>query len=728
MFTIYRQYDAMDCGPACLKMIVKYYGKNISLQLLRELCNTSREGSSIQAILNASAKIGLTSSALKCCIEDENFMPQIPFLREMPFPLIAHWNNNHFLVIIKIRNNKVYIADPAKGLIVTNLKNIQKNLYSSDTFAKVIVFEPASFFYDEKNTYFESQLLSNMLKFVSKRITENKKNFLILLFIVFLQLIVQISSPFIAQITFDAGILQKNLNILISVLIVQILIFLFTSGSNFFNSIISNKIAQKINFSLANDFIYKLFKIPLSGYQQKRSSDFIHRIYDLNKIESFITYNLTSITLAIFGFFIFSAIAIYYNVIVYLVFISYSIINATWTIFSLRKRKELDYEKFDIRVNTHRYLTEIIEGIYEIKLNGSELIKIKQLVNNQQMFFVNNLKLVKLSQLLSVGGGLINSLGNGFIMFYTAYLTLDKTITIGEMAAIQLVVNQLSSMIANIISSVTLIQETKFSMERVLEMQSMKDEKIGVKSINTLNTIIFKDITFSYTEISEKVIKKINFTIEAGKTTAIVGASGSGKTTLLKLALGLYSPNNGQILLDDTPMEKYDIKGWRKKCGVIMQDGYLFTDTIMNNITGGGDEGKDYDRYIKSLKLAAIYDFVNTLPLKHETKIGKDGLALSSGQRQRILIARMIYKNPEYIFMDEATNSLDSETERIIMNNLKNIFSNRTILIIAHRLNTVKNADKIIVLRDGKIIEEGTHDELVYNDAYYHKLVKEQIE
>ena len=336
------------------------------------------------------------------------------------------------------------------------------------------------------------------------------------------------------------------------------------------------------------------------------------------------------------------------------------------------------------------------------------------------------MKFIKISQLLSIGGGLINSLGNGFIMFYTAYLTLDSTISIGEMAAIQLITGQLTSTISNIIGSASTIQETKFSIERILETQALKEEESGDKKVDSSSSISLKNVTFSYTDLSDKVLNNISFTIESMKSTAIVGISGSGKTTIMKLVLGLIEPRKGDILIDNSAMSKFDINNWRSKCGVVMQEGYLFTDSIMNNVTMSDDK-IDYDKYIESLKLAAIFDFVNALPIQHKTIIGNDGLALSSGQRQRILIARMFYKDPDYIFLDEATNSLDSETEMVVMGNLNKAFSNKTRLFIAHRLNTVKHADKIIVLDKGKIIEEGNHNELIKKNGFYYNLVKEQI-
>lgn len=728
MFTAYKQHDASDCGPTCLQMVVKHYKKEISLQSLRELCNTNREGSSINAILNAGNKIGFNAVAVKCTVNFSDFESQDSIdIKELPLPFIAHWSNNHFVVIYKIKKNKVYIADPSVGKYTQDLKNVKDFLYAGAQYGKVILFEPTESFFSNENQFFKSQLLSNKLLFIRKYLFTYKKSVLILLLLVLFQLILQVASPFLTRITFDSGILNKNLNVLITIFIVQIIIFIITSGLNYINSIVSNKISQNISIRLSSDFISKLFSIPLSQFQKKKNSDFIHRIYDLSRIESFLTHEFASNILAVFGFFVLSVIAIYYNVTVYLILLSYSVLNIIWTLFSLRKRKELDYEKFDIRIDSHRLLTEMIEGVNEIKLSGNEQAKINNLISVQKQFFYNNLKSIKLTQLLSIGGGGINNIGNGFLVFYTAYLTLDSTITIGQMAAIQLVVGQLTSMITTIISSASSIQQTKFCVERILETQTLSDEIPGNKVIDSTTSISFKNVFFAYSDISNNVIDDVSFTFESKKTTAIVGISGSGKTTLMKLILGMIKPSKGEILFGDNSFIDIDINSFRKRCGIVMQDGYIFTDTIINNITMS-DESVNYDRYIEALKLSAIYDFINELPIKHETKIGREGLTLSSGQRQRILIARMFYKNPEFILMDEATNSLDSETESIVLRNLSKFFSEKTTIIVAHRLNTVKNADKIIVLSNGKIVETGNHKTLTDQRGVYYELVKNQLD
>jgi ATP-binding cassette subfamily B protein len=495
---------------------------------------------------------------------------------------------------------------------------------------------------------------------------------------------------------------------------------------NYTNGIISNKVAQNINLSFSKSFISKLFKIPLDYFQQQKSSDFIYKVYDINKVESFLTYNLSTIVLSIIAAIALSFLTIYYNLVAFLLVLSFSILSIIWTTYSIKKQRELNYDKFDIQIKTHRYLTEIIEGINDIKLNGSENTKLKLLLNNQQNFFNNNLKFIKLSQLLGIGGGFISNISSGVMVFYTSYLTIKNIISIGEMAALQLIVSQFSSKLTSVISSISIIQETRFSLERILETELMKEEIIGSKEVKEVSSIHFNNVSFSYTKLSGNILDNTELVLEAGKTTAIVGESGSGKTTIMKLALGLYNPTKGKVLIGGLEQQDYNVRKWRKKCGVVMQDGYIFTDSIKNNITDGIVD-EDYTKYTASLKHACIFDFIDNLPLKSETTIGKDGLNLSHGQKQRILLARMIYRKPDYIFLDEATNSLDSATERKVINNLTNIFPNTTKLVIAHRLNTIINADKIVVLKEGKIVEQGTHDYLFSKRNYYYDLIQEQL-
>ncbi len=726
MFIFYKQQENSDCGPACIRMVVKYYKKNIAMQTLRDLCHIDREGVSIQAIVKACEKTGMKAVPVKTTMSSQQH-EQALLLKDLPLPLISFWDNKHFVVIYKIKNGKLYIADPAMGLLIMREEEAAGHLFPGGNHCKAVLLEPDVFFYDKANPYFENQLIRTQLNFVTKHLLSTRKPFTWLLLAILAKLMFQVISPYLTQQTFDKGIIGKDLNILLLIMLVQIAVFAAGSVITYFESLVSNKISYRINLSLTQDFIHKIFRIPLSYFQKRKTSDFIYRIYDLNKIESFLTYNFSSILFSLLGVVVLSVMVVYYNAKIFLIFLLYSLIYAMWIQFTLRRKRELNSEKFDIQVSTHRYLTEIVEGIHEIKLNGSQSKKMAVLLSNQKKFFVNDLRNMQVSQFLSIGGGLINNLFIGLINFYAAYLAITNVLSIGEMAAIQLLVLQLNSQVLNIYTSASLMQEVKFSLERILEIHSVKDESMGKVPVDNPRAIEFKHVQFAYTEMSAPVIKHVSFSIEFRKTTAIVGTSGSGKTTLMRLALGLLTPTGGEILLDGKTLAEYDTTGWTKRCGVVMQDGYIFNDTIINNITESGDE-IIFEKYIRAVKLANLYDFVMSLPITHQTVIGRGGLALSSGQSQRILIARMIYKDPEFIFMDEATNSLDAETEKYINRELDLLFAGKTRLIIAHRLNTVKYADKIIVLKNGIITEEGSHLQLIAQKGFYYELVKEQLQ
>lgn len=726
-FPFYKQYDSNDCGPTSIKIICSFYKKPISIQVLRNLCNIDREGVSIKALNNTCEKIGFTSKAIKFTVKKEN--DNIPSLEELPLPAIAYWNANHFVVIYKVASNKVYLSDPARGKTSLSIRDARKFLYTNNNYGKIILLEPNNYFYNSNNQYVANHNISKKKNFITTHLLKSKSSFKYLFLLIFGQLIFQSITPFLTQETFDKGIIGKNSNVLLWILCIQIFIFLFSSLISYLQSIISNKVAESINQSLINQFVKKIFKLPLNYYHQKKSSDFLQRIQDLNRIESFLVYNFSSMFVTFLGFIVMTIIAIYYSLSIFSMFILYNTVYGIWMYFILRKKRALDYEQYDIGIFRHRSLVEMIHGYQEIKLGGNETPKIKAFINNQRKFFLNSLKKIKISQSLSVGGGFIKQIGYGYITFYTGLLTIQNHITLGEMAAIQLVISQLDQMLSNMLSTTSIVQDVVFSIERVLDVQSLPEEEYGNKVVDNNWTITLNSINFSYNAVSNKVLNNINLTIEQGKTTAIVGASGSGKTTLLKVALGLCEPTSGNILLNNKPMKEFDISSWRKKCGVVLQDGYIFTDTIINNITQSeSDTQIDFKRYINALKLAELYDFVETLPIKHQTKIGNEGLALSSGQHQRLLIARLIYKNPEYIFMDEATNSLDSQTENRVVNNINSHFKNKTKIVIAHRLSTVKNADKIIVMENGKIIEYGSHNKLINLEGSYFNLVKEQLQ
>lgn len=726
-FNFFFQHDNNDCGPASLKMIIKYYGKDIPINTLRDLCQIKREGVSLLGIQKAAIKLGFNCLIVKSYIGKNDKSLDLPEFTDLPLPNIVHWNNTHFVVVYKIKNNSVYLADPSRGKIELELDTFKNYVYVPDKFAKVILFEPTENFYSKSNNVFNSQTTTSKLKYLIKQFKVSKRGFYFLIFFVLLKMLIQTTAPFLTQITFDSVIINKSINLLIVISAAQFAIFLLNSLLGYIESQITHKVSLKIHFSMANEFIKKLFRVPILSIQGNQSSDFIHRTYDLAKIESFLTYNLTSISLSVLTFIVLMGILLFSHKFIFFGYIVFVIIFLLWIKFSLNKKRRIDPENFDIQVKHHNSLHEIVNGIQEIKINGSEDLKIVKIIENQQKYFSNKLKELKLTQVFTIGSGLINNVSYSSISIYAMYLTIIDQLSIGQMASIQLIVLQLNSNLVSISTSSDLIQEVKFSLERVLEIQSLEDEHIGSTIKNNIQKIELKNVSFKYSDLSPLILNNINFSIERGTTTAIVGLSGGGKTTLMKLILGMYSVNEGQIEFDGLNKSDINLKEFRKSCGIVLQDGYIFTDSILNNVTGF-DTNPDINEYQKAVEAAQMSKYINELPQKEHTLIGSGGLSLSTGQKQRLLIAKLIYKNPEFIFLDEATNSLDSETEKLIIDSINELFINKTKIIIAHRLNSVVSADQILVLNDGKIVERGTHEQLLSLNKHYCKLFKEQLQ
>lgn len=720
MFKFYKQYNSTDCGPACIKMLVKHYGKDISMQQLRDICNTDREGTSIAELNNALQKLGFKTLPVKISTDKSDISLSV---REINLPVIIYWNDNHFVVLYKITNNNYYIADPAVGLYKVNGDKFKLFCYNHNSFGKAIIVEPQNEFYN--NCIFENQSIGKFYSFVHSYVSKERRRLIILFIVILLQLVMQIFLPFLTQYTFDFGVIGKDISALYIVLGSQLIVLMISSLLSYINSILSNKIALSINVSLTKDYITKIFKIPFSFFKRTKTSDFINKGFDISRIESFLTYNFVTIVLSILGIFIYSCISAFYNYKMCICILTFGIVSTFWSMHSIKKRKIYDYERYDIKSDSFKYMSEIFEGMYDIKMYNATSAKIEELTDNQKKFFNNNLKFLKNSQLLSIGNNIINTIGSSTIMFYSAMLTINNTLSIGEMAAIQLISTQLFSMLNQFISSFTTIIETKFSIERILETYLIEEEKIDGEPIKSFEGIILKNVSFSYLETGQPVIKNVNLEINKGETIAIVGASGSGKTTIMKILLGLIEPTSGWVLINNKLLKNCNVTEWRSKCGVIFSDSFIFTDSIQNNITMNGTFNTEL--YNQALMCAGIDDFVNNLPIKSETIIGKEGYKFSSGQLQRILLARLFYKNPDVIMLDEATNKLDSLTEDYIVNNIDNHFHGKTKIIIAHRLSTIKNADKIIVMDDGSIVESGTHLELLRKCGKYYELMKKQF-
>ena len=731
------QPDAMDCGAACLAMIAKHYGKNYTIQKLREMCFATRKGVSMLGISDAAEKLGLKTIGVHKGFEK--------LFEEAPLPFIAHWRQEHFVVVYKVKLKKrktktnnnlpegiVYVADPGHGLIQFTVQEFCANWLSTKKEGEeegvALLLEPTPAFYeqeDEKSDRTKFSFIFRYLKPYHKYIVQL---FLGLLLGSLLQLIF----PFLTQSIVDYGISNQNLSFVTLILIAQLILFASQTVVEFIRSWILLHITARINISMISDFLIKLMKLPIRFFDIKMIGDIMQRIHDNSRIQNFLTSSSINTLFSFFNLIIFSVVLGLYNLKILGIFLVASVLYVLWIVIFLKKRKELDYKRFAQASAEQSNLYQLITGMQEIKLNNCEKQKRWEWENIQVKLFNVSIKGLALSQYQQAGAFFIDQTKNIVISFFAAQAVITGNMTLGMMMAVQYIIGQLNAPISQLIGFIQSAQDAKISLERLGEIHNREDEENPNESKITLfpqkKEISIQNLTFQYEgPHSETVLDNIRLEIPSGKITAIVGMSGSGKTTLVKLMLGFYPPVKGEIKIGEYNLQNLNTHVWRENCGAVMQDGYIFSDTIARNIAVS-DEIIDTSRLLHAAKVANILEMVEGLPLGFNTKIGQEGQGISQGQRQRILIARAVYKNPEFIFFDEATNALDANNEKVIMENLNEFFEGKTVVVVAHRLSTVKNADNIVVLEKGKIVEQGTHKELTALKGTYYELVKNQLE
>lgn len=723
-FPFYKQSDLKDCGPTCLKIIAKYYGKTINIQSLRNLSETTRAGSSLLGLSEASEKIGFRSLAVKININN---------LQEAPLPCILHWNKNHYVVLYKIIKDNYYVSDPAHGLLKYNKQEFLKHWIgnnANDTTEEgiTLLLEPTAKFYD---TDFDSEVKDFGFSFLSRYILKYK-NFLWQLILGLLAAsILQLIFPFLTQSIVDVGIQNQDIHFIYLILFAQLALFVGRTAIEVIRSWILLHLSTRINISLVSDFFIKLMNLPIAFFDARMTGDILQRINDHRRIERILTTSSLSVLFSMVNLLVFSIVLAYYNLWIFGIFLIGSILYFLWIAIFLKKRSDLDYKRFSEVSQEQSKVIELINGMQEIKLHNAEKQKRWGWEFVQARLFKVSIEGLALEQYQSVGSGFINEVKNILITVLSAKLVIDGEITLGMMLAISYIVGQLNSPISQLINFVREVQDAKISLDRLAEIHNKEDEEpLGqdkISDINVNSNIDISNLSFRYIGSEQMVLQDLSVTIPANKVTAIVGTSGSGKTTLMKLLLKFYDPINGQIKLGNHDLQHISQKAWRQQCGVVMQEGYIFNDTIANNIAVG-DDYVDKQKLAYAIDVANIKEYIETLPLSYNTKIGMEGVGLSTGQKQRLLIARAVYKNPNFLFFDEATSALDANNEKVIMEKLNTFFKDKTVIVIAHRLSTVKNADQIIVLEKGKIVEIGNHQQLIEHKGNYYHLVKNQLE
>lgn len=739
-FPFYKQLDSMDCGPASLKIIAQYYGKHYSLKRLRDLCHISREGVSLLGISDAAESIGFRTVGAKITWEQ---------LRdEATLPCIAHWNQRHFVVVYKIKKIKnnwwIYVSDPALGLLKYSeeqfrksweqSKHITSNYYdiSNETLQNnqgiVLLLDVTAQFYKELGDEDKRLSFGVLLQYLRPY-----KKYLVQLAVAMVTAsVLSLILPFLTQSVVDVGIGSSNISFIVLILIAQLVLVIGQLANNLIRAWLMLHMTTRISISLISDFLAKLMRLPIAFFDSKMVGDIMQRIGDYNRIQSFLTSSLLSIIMASLSFVVYGIIMGGYDLTILVIFMLGSILYVGWIIIFMKQRRKIDYIRFQESSANQSNIVQLINGMQEIKLNNCEKQKRWEWEHIQARLFKVSIKGLALGQTQEVGGAFIDQTKNIIISFLAARAVINGNMTLGMMMSLQYIIGQLNAPLSQFISFIQATQDAKISLERLSEVHEKDDEEPidghYIYDIPENADIEFKNVTFQYQgPHSPKALDNISVIIPANKTTAIVGASGSGKTTMLKMMLGFYYPTNGDILLNNIKLSQYSVSSWRRVCGTVMQEGYIFSDTIANNI-GVSDDNVDVDRVRHATVIGNIDTYIDELPLGYNTKIGADGNGLSMGQKQRLLIARAAYKNAKFLFFDEATNSLDANNEKIIMERLERLFEDKTVVVVAHRLSTVKNADKIIVLDKGRIVEEGTHNELTLKRGYYYNLVKNQLE
>lgn len=722
-FPFYRQLDSMDCGATCLRMISRHWGRYYSLEYLRELTYMGKQGVSLLGISDAAEHIGLQSLAVKTTYGR--------LARDLPLPCIAHWKQEHFVVVYRVTPTHAWIADPAVGLFKLTkaefLDNWASDLENGEEQGVLLLLETTPEFYEREEKGVNKAGFGYVFSYFQKY-----RALLIQLVIgLVLGTVIQLCFPFLIKAIVDRGIGNVDLNFIKIILLAQLVLFATQLAVEQFRSWILLHVGIRVNVSLISDFLIKLTKLPIKFFDTKISGDLMQRIADHERVQRFLTSTSLMSVFTFVNYIAFSLVLLWWSPLVFAIFMGGTILYLIWIFFFQSLRRELDYKRFDQSSENQSKLIELINGMQEIKLHNAEKQKRWAWERVQARLFRTGISALRIEHLQRGGATFFNETKNLLITFIVAKSVLDGTMTLGMLLGVQYIIGQLNSPLAQLIDFLRDMQEAKISLERMNEIHTREDEENIEEKITLLpesGDLLLENVTFHYNgPLSPAVLRNIDLRIYKGQTTAIVGASGSGKTTLLKLLMNFYLPTEGAVRLGEINLSNINSRLWRSKCGVVMQDGYIFYDSIARNIALG-DEMIDKRKLLRAVKVANIQGFVESLPLGYNTKIGQDGLGLSQGQKQRLLIARAVYKNPEYIFFDEATNALDAYNEMVIMENLEEFFYGRTVVIVAHRLSTVMNADNIIVLDSGEIVEQGNHEELTYLRGAYYQLVRNQLE
>jgi ATP-binding cassette subfamily B protein len=725
-FPFYKQLDSMDCGPTCLRMVAKYYGRSYSLQQLRSMADIGREGVSLLGIARSAEQIGFRTLSAKISFD-------VLKSEQIPLPAIVHWRQNHFAVVYKVKRGRVFVADPAKGRLTYSraefLNGWASEVTDSQQMGIVLLLEDTPGFTDDAAG-------SLPTPYDLRRVLQYLLQYKLLLAQLFVGLLIgsllQLVLPFLTQSIVDVGIQTANLGFISLILLAQLALSVGRASVDFLRGWILLFLSTRVNISILSDFLSKLMRLPIGYFDTKVVGDIMQRIGDHNRIESFLTTNALSTLFSFINLVIFAVVLGVYNPLILLVFGGFSILYVGWIFLFMHQRRHLDFQRFEAQAQESSMTIQLIQGMQDIKLANAEVPKRWEWERLQARLFKLKTKTLSINQVQQAGAHLLNEGKNILITFMAARAVVAGNLTLGGMLAIQYIIGQLNGPVEQFVVFVQSLQEARISLERLNEIHQLPDELSDqnnqLSGVGSDQDLTLRNVSFRYAGTGDElVLRDLSLRLPAGKVTAIVGTSGSGKTTLLKLLLKFYEPSSGEIRSGLVSISGINPHHWRSQCGVVMQDGFVFSDTIAHNIAVG-QEHIDFARLRYAVRVANIEDFISSLPLGYNTKIGAEGNGLSQGQKQRLLIARAVYKDPAMLFFDEATNALDANNESVIVRNLEEFFHDRTVVIVAHRLSTVKNADHIVVLDRGQVVEQGTHTDLIKAAGSYYELVRNQLE
>ncbi|GAB3967326.1 peptidase domain-containing ABC transporter [Spirosoma terrae] len=730
------QQDKMDCGPACLAMVSSYYGKHFTVNYLKKKSYITKEGVSLLGICEAAEEIGFETIPVNLKTENLRYFSTNKSHENLQLPAILFWEQNHFVVLNKVKNSFLFgetlfeIVDPAHGYITLTETEFNKSWLGDGNLGIALFLNPLKDFFAHEPVQEPKFGFTEFAEFVKPY----KKDIFPIFLGLLVNTILNLCFPFLTQTLIDKGVNAKSLSIVYVILIAQICIFMGSVTVEIIRSWITLYVSARLNLSIIYSFLSKIILLPLSFFDSKFVGDFNQRIQDHKRVEQFLTSQSISVFFSLLTFVVYAFILFYYDIKIVICYLLFTCLGIGWSLFFQNSRKHLDYSRFKINTDNQDAIYELLNSIQEIKLNNIDKRKLSEWENIQIRLFNLNLKSLRINQMQSIGFDAINQFKNLIVTYIAAREVIADNITLGAMLSISFIIGQLNAPLNQFLFFLRSMQDANLSIKRLLEVQQEVNEETSDQLTSIESTsfdragINILNLGFQYEgPKSMMVLDDLSMYIPKGKITAIVGSSGGGKTTLLKILLQFYKPVQGNIYIDNTNLQDISPKYWRSMCGVVMQDGYIFSDTIERNIAMTNDD-IDVVRLHRAIDTANIKEFIDGLPLKLKTRIGPSAVGISAGQKQRILIARAVYHNPEYVFFDEATSALDAYNEKVIHTNLQKFFKGRTVLIIAHRLSTVKDADQIIVINNGRVVESGSHMQLVSLKKSYYHLVKNQLE